>query len=323
MAAGPMMELSNKPTLAPEVLEALREFYEAWGYRTLSAGGTIWFDGGSFSVMATPTTILPDLNDKEVREVLGKMGRIVAVYGTATNEGTVVPMYTLRDKTYDFKNLQRQFKQQVNKAMQELESRECTWEEWQTLGKRCDQETLQRRGQSLNPNHPLLSDEGRKKIASIAVKIPNLRIHACFYQNEIAAYLVHLTFGSICEGLITNRREGAVEPAVKYASHLLYYTFSKEAISRPEVQMVCVGRQSVPPNETLARFKAHAGFSNEPYYLSFRMQKYLAPVFERKLTAKMLQLIRSKLGVKVPALGNLEVIERSSLRKAADSKAAD
>ena len=114
-----------------------------------------------------------------------------------------------------------------------------------------------------NANHPLLSDEGRRRIASIAVKIPNLRIHACFYQNEIAAYLVHITFGSICEGLMTNRREGTLEPAVKYASHLLYYTFAKQAISRPEVQMVCVGRQSVPPNDTLARFKAPAGRPEE------------------------------------------------------------
>ena len=318
MAIGEVMERRSQTTLAPDVLETLREFYDALGYRTQSAGGTIWFDGGSFSVMATPTSILPDLNDKQVREVLGRMGRVVAVYGTTKNEGTVVPMYTLRDKNYDLKNLQRQFKQQVNKAMQELEYRECTWEEWETLGKRCDQETLERRGQSQNANHPLLSDEGRRRIASIAVKIPNLRIHACFYQNEIAAYLVHITFGSICEGLMTNRREGTLEPAVKYASHLLYYTFAKEAISRPEVQMVCVGRQSVPPNDTLARFKAHAGFTSEPYYLRFRMQKYLAPVFERKLTAKVLQLIRSKLVNKVPALENLEVIERSSLRKADD-----
>lgn len=300
--------------LSPEVLVNLCDFYNAIGSHAIAAGGVVWFVAGSFSLCATPTMLLPDLREKEVRGLLWRTKKLAAIYGVSQDEGATVPVYVLRDKSYDLKNLQRQFRQHVVRAQKVLEARECTWKEWETAAVRCDEETLLRRGMDSKASHPLLSPDGRSKVVSIAERIPELRIQACFYGDEIVAYLVHLTMGSVCEGLMIHRRDDRAEDYCRDASHLVYYTFAKAAMARPEIQTVCVGRQSVPAKDALAGFKRHAGFEEVPYPLRFRLNSFIAPVFETRLGARMLRAVRETFGRKVPALGNLEVMERASIR---------
>lgn len=300
--------------LSPEELLNLRDFYEAIGSDAIAAGGVVWFVAGSFSLCTTPTMLLPDLREKEVRALLWKTKKLAAVYGVLEDEGTTVPMYVLRDKSYDSKNLQRQFRQHVVRAQKVLEARECTWKEWETAAVRCDEETLLRRGMDSKVRHPLLSPEGRSKVVGIAERIPELRIQACFYGSEIVAYLVHLTMGSVCEGLMIHRRDDRAEDYCRDASHLVYYTFAKAAMAMPEIQTVCVGRQSVPAKDALAGFKRHAGFEELAYPLRFRLHSLIAPAFENRVGARMLRTVRERMGGKVPALENLEVMERASLR---------
>ncbi len=66
--------------------------------------------------------------------------------------------------------------------------------------------------------------------------------------------------------------------------------------------------------DALAGFKRHAGFEEVPYPLRFRLNSFMAPVFETRLGARMLRAVRETFGRKVPALGNLEVMERASIR---------
>ena len=301
-------------SLSPEVLVDLCDFYKAIGSHAIAAGGVVWFVAGSFSLCTTPTMLLPDLSDKEVRALLWRTKKLAAIYGVSQDEGTTVPMYVLWDKSYDLKNLQRQFRQHVVRAQKVLEARESTWKEWEIAAVRCDEETLLRRGMDSKVRHPLLSPEGRSKVVRIAERIPGLRIQACFYGDEIVAYLVHLTMGSVCEGLMIHRRDDRVEDYCRDASHLVYYTFAKAAMARPEIQTVCVGRQSVPAKDALAGFKRHAGFEEVPYPLRFRLNSFMAPVFETRLGARILRAVRETFGRKVPALGNLEVMERASIR---------
>jgi len=258
--------------------------------------------------------LLPEMRERDVRALLWKTKKLAAVYGVPQDEGTTVPMYVLRDKAYGLKNLQRQFRQHVIRAQKVLEARECTWKEWEVAAVRCDEETLLRRGMDSKSGSPLLSKEGRSKVVRIAEGIPGLRIQACFYGDEIVAYLVHLTMGSVCEGLMMHRRDDRVEDYCRDASHLVYFTFAKTAMAMPEIQTACVGRQSVPAKDALAGFKRHAGFEELPYPLRFRLNSLIAPVFETRLGSRMLRAVREKFGGKVPALENLEVMERASLR---------
>lgn len=300
--------------LSPEELLNLRDFYEAIGSHAIAAGGVVWFVAGSFSLCTTPTMLLPDLPEKEVRALLWKTKKLAAVYGVLEDEGTTVPMYVLRNKSYDFKNLQRQFRQHVVRAQKILEARECSWREWEAAAVRCDEETLLRRGMNSKVSHPLLSPQGRSKVVRIAERIPDLRIQACFYGSEIVSYLVHLTMGPVCEGLMMHRRDDRVDVACKDASHLVYFTFAKAAMARPEIRLVCVGRQSVPAKDALARFKLHAGFEEFAYPLRFRLHSWIAPAFENRVGARILRAVRERMGGRVPALENLEVMERASLR---------
>lgn len=301
-------------TLASHKLEALNGFYEACGYKTESAGGAVWFSAGAFSMMSTPSVVIPNLEAQAVRQILSRTGKWAAVYRSEEPGELTVPLYTIRDKNYDLAHLQRQFRQQVRSASLTLQARECSWEEWQHEGLRCDFETLRRRGNASPKSFELLTPEGRERIASKAVLVPSLKIHACFEKKGMVAYLVHLEIGDVSEGLLAHRCDASHESPSRFASHLLYFTFAKAALAMPDITAVSVGRQSVPANEPLARFKRHAGFDVEPCHLRVRLHPLLAPILENQLAATLFRKIRVALSKKIPALTNLEVLELAALR---------
>lgn len=290
-------------------LAALRSFYEAWGHQCLVAHGAVWFDGGAFSLMSIPSVLKPDLSIPDVRILLSRTRKLAAVYPSETSHGVPVPLFTLRDKDYGPASLQRQFRQQVRTASALMEVRECPWREWRDAALRCDRETLLRRGIGPGTVHPLLTTAGREQIALAAAAVPGLRIQACFRGSEILAYLVHITFDGVCEGLMAHRCESGPEATTRHASHLLYYSFARWAITQDGIGMVCVGRQSVPANVSLARFKVHAGFQPEPYHVRIRLHPLLAPALENRLAAGLLRVIRIRFTGAIPPLANLEVLE--------------
>jgi hypothetical protein len=290
----------------------LGEFYKAWGHRTVVEGDALWFDGGSFSMMSIPTTHVPGIGTSAVRRLLARTGKAAAIYGVSEPGETSVDLFMLRDKSYDLGHLQRQFRQHVRTAASALQVRECSWDEWRYAALRCDGDTLSRHRGAGRATHPLLSMEGRGCIASAAAAVPGLRLHACFCGEEIAAYLVHLTLGETCEGLLAHRRDAPGTSPARHASHLLYFSFAQSAIARPEISAVCVGRQSVPANEPLAQFKRHAGFAAELCHLRIHLHPVLAPFLENRAASAFLQTIRTVFSGKVPALRNLEVLECSA-----------
>jgi len=306
-------ETSGKALICPD-LSALRSFYEAWGHQAVVAGGALWFDGGSFSMMSIPTMLVPRIETSAVRHLLSRTGKVAAVYRTIEPGDTTVPIYMLRDKNYGLGHLQRQFRQKVLAAAPALQVRECSWEDWRISASRCDRDTLSRHHSAVSVAHPLLSSEGREQIAQAAMAVPGLRIHACFYGNEIVAYLAHLNLGETCEGLLAHRCKFDSPSPARFASHLLYFSFAQAAFARPGISSVCVGRQSVPANESLARFKRHAGFMEEPCHLRIRLHPLVAPLVENRAASAMLRRIRAGLGGKIPLLKNLEVLERSEHR---------
>lgn len=305
---------SGEHSIPASELAALRSFYEAWGHQAITMGGTVWFDGGTFSLMSVPSILLPDVSEHAVRDALVQTRRLAAVFQSVEPEGTSVPLFVLRDKTYGSNHLQRQFRQHVRTASLHLHSRECSWQEWQTAAVDCDRETLARRGKGEAVGHPLLTPQGRERIVAAASAVPHLGLHACFFGEHIVAYLVHITFGSTCEGLMAHRRHAPHESPARHASHLLFHSFARTAMARDVVHAVCVGRQSVPANPNLARFKLHAGFTAEPHPLRIRLHPWLAPWFGNPFATPLLRMIRSHGSGIIPALANLEVLERATLR---------
>lgn len=293
---------------------ALRAFYGALGHRTAVAGGAVWFDGGRFSIMSIPTATVPDIGAAQVRGILLRTGKVAAVYRASEPGETTVPLFVLRDKNYDYRNLQRQFRQQVRAAQSSMSARECTWEEWRVGALPCDRDTLSRHHGVVSATHPLLTDEGRARIAAAAASVPGLRVHACFGVKGIEAYLVHLTIGETCEGLLAQRRSAPRDARERFASHLLYFAFARAAVARPEISAVCVGRESVPANAPLAQFKRHAGFAPEACHVRVRLHPVFAPLLENRAASAFLRMIRNSFAGKLSGLTNLEVLERSALR---------
>lgn len=299
--------------LPPRTLFALREFYEAWGHRAVVSGESVWFDGGSFSMMSIPTLVIPKVRRTDVDQLLLKTGKLASVYGVENTDGMSVPLYVLTDKNYGWNHLQRQYRQQVKKASLHMTARPCTWIEWEQSASRCDSNTLSRRGKKTRANHPLLNAKGRSKISEIAQSIPELGLYGCFCGREIVAYIAYLKVGSICEGIFAHRCNDD-EASSRYAAHLLFFEFARFAIGCESTELVCVGRQSVPANKSLERFKLHAGFEAVPYFLRMQMHPYVTPFLQNRLSEFLLYSIRKVLSPRFSSFSNLEVLERACCR---------
>lgn len=264
-------------------------------------------------MMSIPTSLVPVVGSGDVRRILLRSGKWAAVYRTNHNEGTTVPVFVLRNKNYGPECLQRQFRQKVTAARSRMDVRECSWEEWRDQGVRCDRETLRRRGVQTR-RHPMLRQSNRERIAAAARAVPKLRIHACFYRQDIAAYVAHICIGNVCEGLMAHRVDTRHDDTERGAAHLLFFEFARDMIQRSDIGEICIGRQSIPANETLARFKFDAGFEAGPCHLGIRLHPAAAVLLENRVSAAVLQTVRRRLAGQVPIFKNLEVLERASLR---------
>lgn len=294
--------------------EALKEFYRLWGHQAEVQGGCVWFDGGTFSLMSIPTTLTSQSSVAEVRSLLRRTGKLAAVYRVPSPCRITLPVYFLRDKNYDLAALSRQFRQKVRSAATRMEVRQVEWSAWEHSALPCDRDTLLRHGNRRRTSHPLLDPKHRARVAEAARATPGLALHACYCGQTIVAYLIHLSMEPICEGLFLHRIDSLSEPEARFASHLLYYQFAHEMIRRSEVGGICVGRQSIPANPSLGRFKRQAGFSEEPCHLSIKAHPLLAPLVENSITACLLAGLRHR-GVRfLPILSNLEVLEKASAK---------
>ena len=289
-------------------MERLAAFYQAIGHRACVAGGCVWFDGGAFSMMSIPSTLVADIRDEQVRGLLARFGKVAAVFPVLGEAGREVSLFVLRDRSYGLGHLQRQFRQKVLAAATRMEVRESCWEEWLERAVRCDRETLVRRGCGRSM-HPLLLRSGRERIAAAGELVPGLRVDACFVGREIAAYMVSLTQGGVCEGLMAHRVHSVAGSMEQNASHLLYYDFARRAFGRGDVSSVCVGRQSIPANHPLGEFKRHAGYDEERCFLRVLIHPALAPLVGNRLAVGLLGGVRKRFSAKVAAFRNLEVLE--------------
>ena len=128
-------------------------------------------------MMSNPSLLVPNFEGKGVRRIFSQAGKLAAVYRMDQPGKTTVPLFTLRDKTYNLGHLQRQFPQQVRSAPSMMEVRECSWEEWRFGALHCDSDSLRRHGRQDARRHPLLTPEGSERIAAATALARALSVH--------------------------------------------------------------------------------------------------------------------------------------------------
>lgn len=288
--------------MVPQNGEPLAALYRALGHQVVAGAGVLWRDGGRLALVAEPSGAAPTGGVAEIRGLLRRHRRLAAIFCTDQPSGKSVPLFTA---TVGFTagGARRQFRQQLRVARRLCTVRPLSWEDWRDMALPCDRAALRRQGRA---DAPLLHPAGRAGLAATAATAPELSLLGCFAGDRLAAYLVVRTRGAIRDGLVMHWDD---ELAAHHPTHLLYAEAVARLIGEPAIRELRIGRQSLPANPGLDRFKRNAGFEERPCHLAVLLHPWVAPLLETRPAAWLLARLRRLLTPVWPGAAALEVIE--------------
>jgi len=168
-------------------------------------------------------------------------------------------VWMVRDPDYGLGSLQRQFRQQLLRALEREQVRDVGFDELLRLGTAANRESLARLGLA---DRRLADPVQWERLCRAGAQTPGAGALASFGRDGMTAYLIHFTAGDTCYGLISKSRDAARRSG---ANHALYFSYAQAMIRRPGIAAVSIGVQSVPPLAGVDRVKRHAGFRLEPF----------------------------------------------------------
>ena len=143
----------------------------------------------------------------------------------------------------------------------------------------------------------------------MAADIPGLEATGCFIDGTLTGFIVSWTVGGVCQGLLMHRDSRYQSMG---AANSLVFGFTRLMLKRPENQDVTLGRGWFPAEESIDRFKRHAGYDEEPLQLAVMLNPHWAGVLASPVTKTLLRCVdaitahRSSLG------SDLQVLDAAS-----------
>jgi len=284
-------------------MEHLQAFYQRTGQSSSQMAGGVWLVETRLSVFSTPGSIPLRPTKSEIVNLLQRTGRIAAIFGSGFETGKEVNSFVVRDRSYGMQSLQRQFRQQVKIALQHCHCRPVEWHEMARLALPVNQSTMARRG----VHAPRYTDPMRwAAYCEAASLLPGCEAIGCFVGGELAAYMITWLHAGVCYGLYMLWTESL---RAAHPTHALYYETVRDRMSRPEVEAMCVGRQTVPAMTSVDRFKRHAGFMPEPCHVGVILRPGVSSIMTHPWSVRALRSIRQRAGHRWPKLHHAEVFE--------------
>ncbi len=295
--------LANASTLPAMPSEPLVALYGAAGYEAWLDLGTVWRTAGRLAITAEPGGALSDAALSEIRDLLRRRRRLAAIFCTKRPSGKSVPLFHAEAGPGQSGSAKRQFLQQVRKAQAGCRITQISPDDWVSLALDCDRSAFRRQGTA---EVPMLRMPERESLAQTALCAPGMEIFGCFAGDKLIAYFLGLVQAQVCHGLLMHWDEAF---AAWHPTQLLYHELMTRQLGRPHINELRIGRQSVPPNEGLDRFKRNAGFASRPCHVAVLVHPWVAPVLETRLASLALNRLRKWLLPHWSGAAALEVLE--------------
>jgi hypothetical protein len=273
-------------------IEGLREFYRLAGFRVASTSTADYLVPGSHLYQGFPIGPMPLPAAEEIAALCHHSG-ILGVE-VINDRGVGVPggLWARRDPSYGERSLQRQFRQHVEHAKSTQTVREIDFDDLYRWGLESNRETLRRQQRddlyfSSHQRWKQLCDAGRRSSGA--------GVFATFSADELTTYMVYFIVGDTCYGLFSKSRTQARKTG---ANHLLYFIYTQTMLRRPGITGVTAGLQTIPPLDTVDRFKRHAGYSLEPHHTGVFLRPWFRGLLQSRLADAGLRLSARLLGPK-------------------------
>lgn len=235
----------------------------------------------------------------EIRKVLG-VGGIAVRYTCPLEMGRESYELVCSDKNYALASLPQKGRNRTRRGLEACSVRRIEWDELESVGAlRLARDTRLRQGRAIPPNH----DQYLRKYWSVARRIDTMEAWGSFVGSDLAAFLMasRIEDWVYIWSLNSDRDLLQANP-----NNALFYVFTKDVLSRPEVTAVSTGLESMQSDPAdLERFKLRMGYQRVPigqrvqfnYLYRIALQGPVLRAMKNRFSSGANNSLQSKLGV--------------------------
>lgn len=240
----------------------LAQFYETIGYKVIRTESSYWYSASKRIYRSLPADRVLDPSEEELQGLFRRYRLLGVQFPNRRKGGWESSLFVVRDRNYGLHSLQRQFRQHVKKGLEQCEVREIDFDELHGVGMPVNIDAMARREYTI---HHFVTPKLWRRFCDAGKGTPGAGALGSFVQGKLASYLVYFIVDKTCHGLHMMSR---TDMRGYRPNHLLYYTFTRGMITRKGIELVTTGLQSIPSLGQVDQFKRHAGYQQEPYYIS-------------------------------------------------------
>jgi GNAT acetyltransferase-like protein len=232
-------------------------FLRAIGHRVVSTASAHWYDASRVFFLSAPPNRVYEPAESEIRSVL----RTRACFGVryaAPLQGSGKLSYQIGcdNRGYGLEALSGNVRSKVRRGLKRCRVEALSFAVLASAGRQANADTVARQGRE-----GVLSDQRWERFCSAAGQTPGFEAWSAWCGDELAAFLVTVTFDDCVEFLLArscDRHLGA------YPNNALIFTVAEDMLTRRGVPEITFGLESLEPVGPLDEFKFGMGFRQMP-----------------------------------------------------------
>lgn len=283
---------------------ALAQTLISAGEPLILSANACWRQIGRIALQSLPGVQPLELTPDEVRGVLRRSGRLVALYPSDESQAQPLLVFVARRQGHGPGRQQRQFRQKLRVGLRVCTVGPLSWQELELEGVAVNRAAVAARRSG---HHSWCQPQLWRRYCRALADDSRMSAWGCRVEGQLAAFLLLWQQARTVHGLALQWN-----PALAWAhpTHCLYDGVLNGLFHHGEIDAVVAGRQTLPPRPDLDRFKRHAGFLPEPIGVQVIAHPLLAPWLRGEGTAKLLRRLMRLGSRRWPTLAYLEPLAR-------------
>jgi len=253
--------------------ETFAEWLRRQGHHVVRTASSYWYDAGPRVYQAFPYHWLIQPPARELRELLIGKGAMALRYSVPfdASDGKVSYHVVLESSTpYSLETLRAQARNGVRRGLSVCQVERIPVERLAEEGWLLQQDTLDRQGRSRS-----MGQADWQRICLAAKNLPGFEAWGAIVEGELAASVLTARIDDTC---YVPYAQSLRKYLNKYVNNALFYTFSRELLSRPGVNKVFYCLHSLDAPESVDEFKFRMSFTPKPVRQRVVFSPLLMPV---------------------------------------------
>ncbi len=263
------------------------EWLRRRGERVVRTASSWWHDGGFGVYQAFPYHWLIEPAPEDLKQLFHKHRALAIRYSAQVDSRRGVPSYhvTYEEPVYDFDNLSHWARKNVRRGLKNCTVQRISVERFVAEGWALRADTLDRQGRVTGDTFETWS-----RGFLLAAEIEGFEFWGALVEEKLGAFLCTFRMGE-CVNMISQQCHRSF--LKKHVNNALSFVVTQEMLSRPSVQSIFYGLESLDAPASVDEFKFRMGYQAKPVHQCVVFNPLAAPLVNG-LSSRLLQVLASR-----------------------------